>query len=99
MKATIKKDNSLVGEYELSRVSLQNGNLALGVKSADMIQVPFIRGTLYRITVEAEQTIEKQGLYVSYNYQVFSETKKDDSGMEITDLICADNSLLFQILS
>jgi hypothetical protein len=96
----IKKADQVLMEHELSRFSLNEGNLSLGLKSVQMFDIPMLFQGVYEVTViTPTQTITKTAVYISYNYMVFSNTIKDEvTGEEKTYLDCSDNGLLFRVI-
>jgi hypothetical protein len=96
----IKKADQVLMEHELSRFSLNEGNLSLGLKSVQMFDIPMLFQGVYEVTViTPTQTITKTAVYISYNYMVFSNTIKDEeTGEEKTYLDCSDNGLLFKVI-
>lgn len=95
----IKKDGQILMEAELSRFSTTDGNLALGLKSADLVSIPMLYQGVYEITITTPtQVITKTAIYISYNYVVFSNTVTNDDGSKTTYLECSDNGLLFRII-
>ena len=96
---TIKKNGVVILEHELSRFTIQEGNLSLGLKSAQAFDIPMVFQGMYEVTVVTPtQTINRLAVYISYNYMVFSNTIKNESGEESTYLDCSDNGLLFKIV-
>lgn len=96
---TIKKDEQVLMEHELSRFSISDGNIALGLKSVQMFDIPMIFQGMYEVTViTPEQIIIKNAIYISYNYMVFSNTITNEDGSKSTYLDCSDNGLLFKVI-
>lgn len=95
----IRKAGQVLMEHELSRFSLNEGNLSLGLKSVQMHDIPMVFHGMYEVTVMTPtQTITKTAVYISYNYMVFSNTVRDEDGQERTYLDCSDNGLLFKVI-
>lgn len=96
----IKKDGVVLLEHELSRFSFSEGNLSLGLKSAQMFDIPMVYQGVYEVTIiSLDQTITKTAVYISYNYMVFSNTVTEEDGTQRTYLDCSDNGLLFKVIS
>lgn len=96
---TIKKDGQVLMEHELSRFSISDGNLALGLKSVQVFDIPMVFQGVYEVSViTPEQTIIKNALYISYNYMIFSNTITNEDGTKSTYLDCSDNGLLFKVI-
>jgi hypothetical protein len=95
----IKKDGQILMEHELSRFSISEGNMALGLKSVQMFDIPMIFQGVYEVSIiTPEQIITKNAMYLSYNYMVFSNTITNEDGTKSTYLDCSDNGLLFKII-
>lgn len=95
----IKKDGVVLMEHELSRFSIQEGNLSLGLKSTQAFDIPMVFQGMYEvIVITPTQTITKLAVYISYNYMVFSNTVTEEDGSKRTYLDCSDNGILFRII-
>jgi hypothetical protein len=95
----IRKGEQVLMESELSRFSINDGNLSLGLKSVQMFDIPMIFQGMYSVTVVTpNQTIVKDAVYISYNYMVFSNTIIKEDGTQETMLDCSDNGLLFRLV-
>lgn len=95
----IKRDGVVLMEHELSRFSINDGNLSLGLKSAQAFDIPMIFQGVYDVDVIIpEQIISKSCIYLSYNYMVFSNTITEEDGSKRTYLECSDNGLLFKVI-
>ncbi len=99
MTMRILKDGNVLMEQPLSRFIIQEGNLAIGIKSKQMFDIPMTFMGVYDIEIILPgQVIMKKGIYNSYNYVVFSNTVKEEGGQERTYLDCSDNGLLFKVI-
>lgn len=99
MTVSILKDGIELINREISRFSTSDGNLAVGLSGTTMIENPLIFGKSYSIVITTpEQTITKLGMFVSYNYVVYSQPSTDENGNTVISYNVADNGLLFKIV-